>query len=484
MTPQLIYYRKKLQMADPTNCPIPQVATALKPYIRPRQEIQEIRKYQTASLSASIPNPTSTSITPATLVCPSIDSNNDDTLLSSLSISTSTVSPLQAEYLAALRAHAAAQKRYEDASNSLSAFAEEKHQPQTSNTEAVNTHIKSLLTTKAQHRLDTLSRASAQLAAREPVSDIDEIKEKIRNVLGEVPVPPASSEMSGFVGGTDQERLRLLVSKIKRAVIQARAAAEEAGRERETSEAHLREVNGHHGTVSDPVRAKAIEAARELLVGWIEEQLGQAQQAEAEAEEYEEETAPLSDSDPQQSIPADEVHARVGELYQRYVAARQELLETSQSAISHHSDNQSEQQRVVSHAPSASISAPISSTAFSKVTPNSGISLLSTIPTLLQTNRSTSALLTQTSTLRQTISVSGNNNKSLLARLAGESQLVAPDATEIEAWTSSSAETRARTNELVETMLNEGWDSVNGASGSLRGWGLQKGVGISTEATT
>jgi hypothetical protein len=338
--------------------------------------------------------------------------------------------------------------------------------------------VSSLRAKRSQRRADAVLNALERLVELAPhPTDVD-IKSSVKEALGEVPSPPASAHLgnaTGSDGTRGAERLEAMVGNVKRAVVRAKAGAEEAGREREKSERRLRELaGGREVVVPLEVRRQAMEHARADLIAWIEGELAKVREEEDDEEDEETQGGAVGSNGAHgQEIDADVVNARVQEMYERYIEARKSLISSAEAALQDHKREQEQQQE---RSPtSGNNSLPSSPQRTRKMTGQSSTSLaaitiLSHLPNLISTSRTSATLLQQTSYLRRSLQQSTATSAGTIQRLAGESHLVAPDANNLSAWAQACRNSDGKTREAVSEHIDAGRASVERAGTELAEW--------------
>lgn len=482
-------------MAQQLPCPLPQVREALTPFIRTRQEVLSIRRAQTSHLRSTLPS--ELSISHVTLG--SIPTTNDDplnTTTSPIAVTDST-SSLHAQYFAALAAHRTAQARYDAAKADIAALTSEPPPTQptvdrqngntpissSSSSSVVASYVSSLRAQRSQGRADAVLNALERLAELSPHPASVDIKSAVKEALGnEAPAPPADAHLgkgggaSSILDGGKWERLEAMVGGVKRALVRARAGAEEAARERERSERRLRELaDGDEAVVPLHVRLQAMDKARADLIAWIEGELSKVGENENGDDDDEEaqDGAVGSNGAHEQDIGADVVNARVQEMYEGYIEARQNLVVSVEAALLDHNQQKEEQQERPTTG--GNMSAPSSPQRTRKMTGQSSTSLaalaiLPHLPNLISTSRTSASLLQQTSFLRRSLQQSVATTAGTIQRLAGESHLVAPDANNLSAWAQACRTADEKTREMVSEQLDSGRASVEKAGTELAEW--------------
>ena len=170
----------------------------------------------------------------------------------------------------------------------------------------------------------------------------------------------------------------------------------------------------------------------------------------------------------------EEVEAQVGERYEKYVEARGALVrEVKAAARAREEDGAApgtpaggagtgrperkparKQQQQQPSPPAPSLSAR---------------DLIAFLPTIIQSSRDEAALLQQTAFLRRQLNLAAAETDRTVRRLAGESHLVPPDASDMAAWGAASQEFAERTHAFVEEQVRAGSDSVKSAREALAG---------------
>jgi hypothetical protein len=347
------------------------------------------------------------------------------------------------------------------------------------NSSSVAAYVSSVRAQRSQGRADAVLNALERLSELSPHPAEIDIKSAVQEALGEAPVPPTSSShmSNGDDGkGVGAERLELLIGNVKRAVIKAKVGAEEAARERERSDGRLREVLAGGGVVPVHVKVKALERARADLITWVEGELSKVRDDDEDGEEEEAAAeAEHQNETHEQEISVDIVNARVQAMYDGYISARQALVSTVEAALQDNQKHQDSQEKAAANAGATSTTTTSNSNPSSPQRTRQGadisaLILLPHLPQLISNARTTAALLQQTSHLRRSLQQTSASTASTIQRLAGESHLVAPDATEMIAWTRACQDADEQTREAVREQINTGRASVERAGGELAEW--------------
>ena len=417
-------------------CPLPQVQEALEPYIHSRQETLKIRQALTKHLKRQFNN--GDSLAHLSVAVPT----------SSLEVNDSTDLPegLYTQYLEALNAHRKAKEQYD----SVKAEIEELQQSSRDRQKGVDLggsgiadHI-TLVKQRQQHRkLEIIQDALMQLEESEPNPSKVDLAEHLKETLGEPPQPPI--EVTGHVNSDG--KVDDVVFRLKKELLAAKSQLDRANAEKAAAEDRTKNL-------PDPSTAShvaALRAARDELIAWIEGELAKISENESEdasgldvSEDHEAaNTEPLSN---------DAVAAAVDDHYERYVEARKALIDQIEAAA--------RQSRTTLPAlqPQTTQSTGMKTAVEAKDVKVSEV--LQYLPSLIAASREEAALLQQSSHLRRQLAIASEETSRMIQRLAGESLLVTPNATGMEAWAKAADDASAKTTTFVQDQVRIGEENV------------------------
>ncbi|GAB7364391.1 hypothetical protein MBLNU230_g4934t1 [Neophaeotheca triangularis] len=426
----------------PEDFPLPQVAEALNPFIKPREEVKAIRQ----NLQAYLESHLETSDTPLTAV-----TLYDATLKDPSRAPPEALSGVRKAYYCALQSHTAAQTRYESLKADLERLgrSEVNHvsdQWRGEPTEVAD-YVKVLRQRRKLRELRAVERALDETTATGDELLAAGLEESVGSQVGQSPTPPVLATIAPDVSGVVEER----VVELKKAILITQSSVEAIRAKSGNSNSDQNSKDELH----------AIQAAHGQLSQWIEQQLAIISETE---------TSP-DNSNPQQSRHSPNQSQNTPDietLYNNYLTARRQILQTLTTPPTPHSNPDSP----IPQPPNTSHTLP------SLQTSNPATILLPHLPSLLSTSTSQSSHSITTTHLRRTLASSTEAHKRLFARLADESHLVPPGVEAGEAWLRAGVEARRELENFVGERVEEGVSAVEEGWGSLAKMEvLREGVG-------
>jgi hypothetical protein len=473
-------------------CPLPQVEAALLPYIRTRQETQQIR----ATITQAVHAATADHPVHHHLLAYLCDPPDPDPLALQPG-GQGALAPLQRAYLAALAGQRRAMERNrmaredlaaqldrcgdgdegdlegrdEDGEDSYDDEDEDEDDSEGSEEEdeeiltpahaAARARVAQVRAERKRDRGAALERAARRLALLDDHPARREPKPRAAAAAGAPPEPPSST--SAAAAGEGDAELDETVGRIKRALVQAKVRADAALRER--NDARER-VGALVAEVPAGARAEALRRARDELVAWMEGELAAIGDGADEDDGGGEEEAAEG------VVPKEEVDGQVGERYDRYVEARAALVREvkaagrERDAVALSSSLASRPKPTRKHSQQNRRSSPAAPAPPPSL---SARDLIAFLPAIMQSSRDEAALLQQTAFLRRQLNLAAAETERTVRRLAGESHLVGPDAADVGAWSAASRAAAERTRAFVDEQVGAGSESVGGAREALAG---------------
>jgi hypothetical protein len=272
-----------------------------------------------------------------------------------------------------------------------------------------------------------------------------DVKAAVKEKLGPPPDPPSS--------GMDQEHMMTqideLTFKLKKALLQAKSQLNTAVQAKAASQRKVDEL----GHIPLEVKVVALQRTRDELIQWIESELSKV------TEEDEEESP--AENHYENGYSGYQVQAQVHQLYERYVSARESLIEDiaglGKETLPDTLDSGTTPSTMQSPAKAGGAAQPTLT----------ATELLKYLPALVQTSRDEATLLQQTAFLRKQVNLASSETKRTVQRLAGESHLVPPDTTDILAWDAAAEESTKKTRAFVHKNVQEGKASIGHAREAL-----------------
>ncbi|KAF1818107.1 uncharacterized protein K489DRAFT_385222 [Dissoconium aciculare CBS 342.82] len=412
-----------------TNVPLPAVVEALRPFIRSRQEVDQIRQSIRAASGVTAVN-ASTGISlpdqqPASL--PSVHK----------------------AYWKALQAHRQAQAKYQALKTEVEKLSQapsiNKH-PNVEPDLLRESYLPLLKQKEKQRKLATLERTFARIQSIGGDAVADSFDNVVRKEIGDVPYPPNAStfperELDSYAGPD--------LTQLKQAILGAK-------RKCDVHQKLIEDIESSASAVTDPhTELQALQNAHNELTLWMETQLALISDVEPSTESGTASPTPVLEN----------FGLRPGEdiasLYEQYLDARQKLLETilhpetaeivsfDAPALQRRNSQKENEPRVPSEA------------------------LLPYITRLVALRQQEQQLQQQSSHVRRQMSAAEDETKDVLARLVDESHLVAPSLNQRNAsgqdWLKAAANDASATKSSALEKLAVGQASVKSAKAALAG---------------
>lgn len=431
--------RKEHQTKMSGSCPLPQVQEALEPYIHTRQETLRIRQTLTKHLKSQFQD--EAALTHLSIFAPSSSLEVNDT--------SSLPEGLYSQYLEALSAHRKAKEQYDALKAEIedlrqSSNSARKTDPETGGS-GISDHI-TLLRHRQQHqKLEIVQDALMQLGESEPNPVKLDLKGLLREQLGEPPEPP----IEGIGPVSSDEKIDDLVFRLKKELLTARSQLDRANAEKADADTQTKSLP----EPSTAAQVAALRAARDGLISWIEGEL--AKIPENEDAESSELSISQNGNNYVEPLSDDAISAAVQDRYDRYVEARKALIAQLEATS---------QYTCTAPAPLESQATSGASPKKTPVTQNlKATDILPHLPSLISASRDETHLLQQSSHLHRQLAFASEETSRTIQRLAGESYLVAPNATSMEAWAKAADDASVKTAALVEEQARVGEHSVESA---------------------
>ncbi|KAI7284333.1 hypothetical protein KC345_g2334 [Hortaea werneckii] len=414
-------------------CPLPEVAEALGPFIKPRDEVsrirQELQSYlQKQAGSADVPLSTA-----------NVTASSEQDVLSP----GPALSGVRKAYLQALRVHSEAQGKHDrlraDLERLSAGSLDENKRPDTSASVTEN-HLPLLRQRERQRKLQAIQRAFEGISSTGKAATNAHIDDLVRQKAGDLPAPPSVQQQAY----SDKPDVDGRVLELKKAIIATKRRVDlpttsDSTSNDDTSRQSTSEVAG-------------LQAALQELTVWMEDQLSLIGSAEGDSQ-----AAPSTPSTAEQATPgATSSVEDIGALYEDYIDARERLITTINS-------------------PPSTTTTPDDSRSMSRSPPSRDIerraspaeTLLPHIRRLASTKLNEQALLQQSAYLRRQISTAEGEDQRLILRLADESHIVQPGASKGKDWAEAGKEASRATTEAASGRLKAGEKATANAKKAL-----------------
>jgi hypothetical protein len=412
-----------------TNLPLPAVVEALRPYIRSRQEIDQIRQSIRAASG--------------------ITALNASTGISLPDQEPSSLPSVHKAYWKALQAHRRAQAKYQALKTEVEQLSQAPSNNKHPNVEPDllrESYLPLLKQKEKQRKLAILERTFARIQSIGGDAVVDSFDNVVRKEIGDVPYPPNAStfperELDSYAGPD--------LTQLKQAILGAK-------RKCDVHRKLIEDIESSASAVTDPhTELQALQNAHNELTLWMETQLALISDVDPSTESGTASPTPVLEN----------FGLRPGEdiasLYEQYLDARQKLLETilhpesaeivpfDAPALQRRNSQKENEPRVPSEA------------------------LLPYITRLVALRQQEQQLQQQSSHVRRQMSAAEDETKDVLARLVGESHLVAPSLNQRDAsgqdWLTAAAKDASATKSTALEKLAVGQTSVKSATAALAG---------------
>lgn len=451
-------------------CPLPkEVAEALQPYIKTRQEVEHVRR----GLQASFPVSTL------------------DTARKSYSETPEPggLTGVRKAYLQALQAHRVAQERYDALKTELEQLS--RSEPTSGgvqgNTTAFLTesYVPLIRQRERRRKLAIVEKTLAKITAAGGDTVVESFDKVAKREVGELPHPPSTSGYADRELESDYDLTRL-----KKAILSTK-------RELEEHEELSAQANGiAEGDINPHADLKALQKTHSELTAWMEDQLAMISDVDSTKDGS---SSTYSAADNSAGEEAAFSLSDIENLYKQYLDSRQRLLRV----VSH-------QERQDSSPSSSPDTARRRST--SPTTPTTTTTTLDSDPSLpapselilpylsrlTSTKQTSQSLSQQTTHLRRQLTLAETQTQDILTRLADESHLVQPEhhhhrrrggggggAPQGQDWREAAEEAREATVNIVKKRVESGnafaeqavqtLESIHGLPGCVDGISLAGG---------
>ena len=421
------------------DCPLPEVAEALSPYIKSREDVTKIRQGLQNYLQSQLQTQgvSSSSLNVAASYGSELDSPPP------------RLTGVRKAYWRALQAHSAAQAKYDALKTELDQLKHNKtaHSGNEGvrNANSIDESYIALLRQREKYRkLKVIDRALSEINSTDSETPTNNLDDIVKKKIGDLPTPP--STQPSFSRSPEVESK---VMELKKAVVSTKRRAEQQGNSSTTNSA-----NGTNDATPQAEIA-GLQSALQELTSWMEDKLTLIASAEMEAQSAGDGQTPNGTS-AKSPISTEDIEA----LYEQYLDARQRLIHTVNDSPAADADASAagfdfEHSRSKSVDPSKS--APKSSAE----------SVLPYIPSLVAAKQEEQSLFQQTTYVRRQLSAAEEQTASLIRRLADESHLVQPGASHGKDWVVASKNAGAATEEFIRQRLAVGETSVGSAEETL-----------------
>lgn len=450
-------------------CPLPkEVAEALQPYIKTRQEVEHVRR----GLQASFPVSTL------------------DTARKSYSETPEPggLTGVRKAYLQALQAHRVAQERYDALKTELEQLSRSEPTPggAQGNTTAFLTesYVPLIRQRERRRKLAIVEKTLAKITAAGGDTVVESFDKVAKREVGELPHPPSTSGYADRELESDYDLTRL-----KKAILSTK-------RELEEHEELSAQANGiAEGDINPHADLKALQKTHSELTAWMENQLAMISDVDSTKDGS---SSTYSAAENSAGEEAAFSLSAIENLYKQYLDSRQRLLRV----VSHKERQDSSPSSSPDTARRRSTS-PTTPKTTTSTTLDSDPSLpapseliLPYLSRLTSTKQTSQSLSQQTTHLRRQLTLAETQTQDILTRLADESHLVQPEhhhhrrrggggAPQGQDWREAAEEAREATVNIVKKRVESGnafaeqavqtLESIHGLPGCVDGIDLAGG---------
>ncbi|KAG9605172.1 hypothetical protein KCV01_g6182, partial [Aureobasidium melanogenum] len=403
-------------------CPLPELAEALRPYIKPREEVAEIRRGIDSLLSQHVHDqnvPTSRVTLPTTET-------------SAQSALNSPFNGVRRAFMQALFARQKAQSQYDALKAELDLL---QHTPSEKDNDEKqeNPVAETVALIRQRQRRDKLlviEKALDNLEKVRHTSRYADPGELLNGMQSQIPPPLAQQSQDESLADAQSH-----VFELQKAVLRAQSNLQ---------------TKSHTDTPQQPVtedwkRAYALRKARDDLIAWIEGELSKL----SEDEEHMDPEMDMQGDNGTESL--DEIRTTLQDLYSKYITSRERLVRVLNTPLKIDSDpiKPPLERQQSANDNDASYNAGLAS----KVLPYIGI--------LRSTAQEEAALMQHTSYLRRQITAVSAETEQLLVRLSDESHMVRPGTSHTAAWAEAARDARNGDKDVVHSHLVKGETSID-----------------------
>ncbi|GAB1727589.1 hypothetical protein NU195Hw_g4664t1 [Hortaea werneckii] len=416
-----------------STCPLPEVAEALGPFIKPRDEVSRIRQELQSYLqkqAGSADAPLSTA---------NVTASSEWDVLSP----GPALSGVRRAYLQALRTHSEAQGKHDRLRadlERLSAGSLDGNKRTNTSASVTENHLPLLRQRERLRKLQAIQRAFEGISSTGKAATNAHIDNLVRQKAGDLPAPPSVQQQTY----SEKPDVDSRVLELKKAIIATKRRVDllttsDPTSNEETSRQSKSEIAG-------------LQAALHELTIWMEDQLSLIGSAEGDSP-----AAPPTPSTGEHATSgATSSVEDIGALYEDYIDARERLITTINS-------------------PPSTTTTPDDSRSMSRSPPSRDIerraspaeTLLPHIRRLASTKLNEQALLQQSAYLRRQVSTAESEDLRLILRLADESHIVQPGASKGKDWAEAGREASRATTEAASERLKAGEKATASAKRAL-----------------
>jgi len=311
---------------DSQGFPLPQVAEALKPFIRTRQEALHIRRVLSLYLASHIEGLPNGDVSPISLATPS-----SEVCVKRIP---SELTGVRRDYLLALQANIKARENYARFTREIENVSDVKSRDDILNSEndksaAISTYL-NLFEARQRHEKLRILQVYVDLLAKKGAAQPEYFTlESVNDEVGPAPELTFAPESNSSNSATQDANIQALTTRLEKALLRANSGLQ---RERTLlAEAKEKYQNAATSEPSSGARIHALTRTRDELVSWLEGQLAKVN----EAEDRSEARTPSSPAD--EKIDIEQQKVAIQKLYKDYFKIRKSLINLASKPRTTHS---------------------------------------------------------------------------------------------------------------------------------------------------
>ncbi|CAD0091336.1 unnamed protein product [Aureobasidium mustum] len=402
-------------------CPLPELAEALRPYIRPREEVAEIRRGIDSLLSQYV-HDSNVQISKVTL--PTTETSAQSAL-------NSPFNGVRRAFMQALIARQKAQSQYDALKAELDLLqhtpsekeSDEKHENPVADTVAL------IRQRQRRDKLLVIEKALDNLEKVRHTSQYADPSELLNSMQSQIPPPLAQQSQDESLAEAQSH-----VFELQKAVLRAQNSIQ--------TRSHIN--SSQQPITQDWKRAYALRKARDGLISWIEGELSKL----SEDEEHMHPDMDVPEDSGTESL--DEIKITLQDLYSKYISSRERLVQVLNTQVK---TNSEPDKPLLDRQQSANDKDESNNAALAlRVLPYIGI--------LRSTTQEEAALMQHASYIRRQITAVSTETEQLLVRLSDESHMVRPGTSHTAAWAEAARDARNSDQDVVHAHLIKSETSI------------------------
>ena len=303
-------------MAEALECPLPQVAQALQPFIKTRQEALRIRRILSLYLASTIEGLTDGDIP----FCLPVSVSNE----MRVNNIPSRITGLRRDYLLALQANIRARNEYDSISERISesfnaVSVGESRQIDNEASAATSSYLELWEAQRKHEKLNIVNDYIDELARKEPANPEYLTLLSIKKAVDPAPDLTFTAGDDMFTASTENSDIDALTTRLEKTLLRVNSTLESERRLlAETKSKHLAAVaSGASHEPNSSAKVHALTRTRDELISWIEDRLSKMNEQEDEVDDF----------DPTDNhVSIEQQKANIQKLYNNYLDVRRNLI--------------------------------------------------------------------------------------------------------------------------------------------------------------